>query len=106
MCRGVYGVSGRRCWLCPAPLPQSTEHMTILSGLWSTKNGGSVELVTVDGDGSAQEDVIFRAKETEGALTVEYLHPLSSFQAFCIALVLVHHAQHQQSDVERNTTCT
>ena len=35
-------------------------------------------------------------REAEGTLVVQYKHPVSAFQAFCISLSLVHHAQHQQ----------
>ena len=48
------------------------------------------------GRGENQRDeVVFRAREVQGTLTISFCHPLSAYQAFCLALALVHHAQVQ-----------
>jgi hypothetical protein len=81
---------------------RAREHICALSGVWSTKGGGSVELSLPAGEGSggeAENVVAFRAVQSNESLLVQYSHPLSAYQAFCIALSLVHYAQHRQSAV-------
>ena len=74
------------------------EHLMLLSGPWATKrSGGEVQLVHLNGP----EDVVFRAKELHGALAIQFRHPLSAYQAFGIALSLVHHAQVQAQQMQQ-----
>mmetsp|Transcript_7856 Transcript_7856/g.24520 ORF Transcript_7856/g.24520 Transcript_7856/m.24520 type:complete len:320 (-) Transcript_7856:553-1512(-) len=78
---------------------RAREHICALSGTCSTKNGGCVELSlpSADGEGAGEHVVVFRAVQANTALSVQYSHPLSAYQAFCIALSLVHHAQHRHN---------
>jgi hypothetical protein len=82
---------------------RAREHICALSGVWSTKSGGCVELSLPagdgDGGGEAEDVIVFRAVQCNSSLSLQYSHPLSAYQAFCIALSLVHHAQHRQSVV-------
>lgn len=78
------------------------EHICALFGEWSTKGGGCVELALPASEGAvgeAEDVIVFRAVQCNSSLSVQYSHPLSAYQAFCIALSLVHHAQHRQSAV-------
>ena len=79
---------------------QARQHLSLLSGPWATKrSGGEVQLALLSkasssGRGDNQRDeVVFRAREVQGTLTISFCHPLSAYQAFCLALALVHHAQ-------------
>jgi len=76
---------------------QAREHIMTLSGMWTSKEGGTVEL-TLGGEGTAasQRRTVFRATQSSSTLSLQYSSPLSCFQAFCIALSLVHHAQHRR----------
>ena len=69
------------------------QHLLLISGQWS--EGGCIEFVDID-SADASRDVLFRVRESGGTLLLQYRHPVSAFQAFCVALSLVHHAQHQQ----------
>lgn len=48
------------------------------------------------GGDNQRDEVVFRAREVQGTLTISFRHPLSAYQAFCLALALVHHAQVQR----------
>uniref|UniRef100_A0A7S3AX89 Tubby C-terminal domain-containing protein n=1 Tax=Haptolina ericina TaxID=156174 RepID=A0A7S3AX89_9EUKA len=75
---------------------QAREHLMMLSGPWAPKNGDEVALVHLKDEADSQlaNDVVFRAHENGETLQVNFSAPLSPFQAFCIALALIHHAQH------------
>lgn len=86
---------------------QARQHLSLLSGPWATKrSGGEVQLVLLSrgsssGGGDHQRgEVVFRAREVQGTLTISFRHPLSAYQAFCLALALVHHAQVQAQQVQ------
>jgi hypothetical protein len=80
---------------------QARQHLSLLSGPWATKrSGGEVQLVLLNTDTSQRDDVVFRARESQGTLTISFRHPLSAYQAFCIALALVHHAQVQAQQMQ------
>ena len=88
---------------------QARQHLSLLSGPWATKrSGGEVQLVLLSsassGGGDNQRDeVVFRAREVQGTLTISFRHPLSAYQAFCLALALVHHAQVQAQQMQPPT---
>ena len=69
------------------------EHLMLLSGAWATKRGGEVALRYLNPEQELEDDVVFRAKESAGALSISFRHPLSPFQGFAIAVALVHHAR-------------
>ena len=70
------------------------EHLMLLSGAWATKRGGEVVLRYLNSEEELEDDaVVFRAKESAGALSISFRHPLSPFQGFAIAVALVHHAR-------------
>mmetsp|Transcript_21917 Transcript_21917/g.50193 ORF Transcript_21917/g.50193 Transcript_21917/m.50193 type:complete len:875 (-) Transcript_21917:277-2901(-) len=67
-----------------------TEHMIILRGNANVAPGGVVEL-TQSASANQPGKVVFQAfKRPEGDWSVKYMHPLSCFQAFNIALSLFH----------------
>ena len=56
--------------------------------------GGEVVLRYLNSEEELEDDaVVFRAKESAGALSISFRHPLSPFQGFAIAVALVHHAR-------------
>ena len=70
---------------------QARQHLSLLSGPWATKrSGGEVQLALLSkasssGRGDNQrDDVVFRAREVQGTLTISFCHPLSAYQAFCL----------------------
>jgi len=70
---------------------QAREHTCTLSGVWSSKEGGSVELAlpASDGEGSEAEPVVvFRARQSSTALSIQYSHPLSAYQVRCLLVLL------------------
>ncbi|KAL1521537.1 hypothetical protein AB1Y20_021196 [Prymnesium parvum] len=72
---------------------KAREHLMMLSGPWAPKMGEDVALVHLNTDSQQRGEVLFRAREHGEELLVDFSSPLSAFQAFCIALALIHHAQ-------------
>jgi len=67
-----------------------TKHLFVLKGLAQLVPGGRVQLKFRGGDHSA---VVFEAyRSSDDRWTVRYRHPLSAFQAFNVAIAVLHNA--------------
>ena len=67
------------------------EHMFILKGTANVAPGGVVELFQNARASDGQQQCVFQAhKNPEGNWAVRYMHPLSCFQAFNIAVSIFH----------------
>ena len=74
----------------------STKHLFVLRGLVQLVPGGRVQLKFRGGDHSA---VVFEAyRASEDRWTVRYRHPLSAYQAFNVAIAVLHNQTAQLLD--------